>query len=175
MHALRDGRFWANAGPAEAVDEHYDLIVVGAGISGLASAFLYRQQAGAGARILILDNSDNFGGHAVRNEFVASNGRRIIGYGGSKSLQTPSFFSPAVSKFMTDIGIDVGKFDKWYDRRWAATATSRPAVFFSRETFGADGLFNIDGKAGRMDRAHAARRKGERRSRHAIERAGRSV
>ena len=147
MHALRDGRFWANAGPAEALDEHYDLIVVGAGISGLASAFLYRQQAGPGARILLLENSGDFGGHAVRNEFTASNGRRIIGYGGSKSLQTPSFFSPAVSKFMADVGIDVGKFDKWYDRRWAADRGLGPAVFFNRETFGADGLFRTDGKA----------------------------
>ncbi len=146
MHALRDGRFWANAGAAETVDEHYDLIVVGAGISGLASAFLYRQQAGAGARILILDNSEDFGGHAVRNEFTASNGRRILGYGGSKSLQTPSFFSPAVSKFMADVGIDVSKFDKWYDRRWAADRGLGPAVFLSRETFGADGLFRTAGK-----------------------------
>ena len=147
MHALRDGRFWSNAGPAEALGEHYDLIVVGAGVSGLASAFLYRQQAGAGARILLLENSGDFGGHAVRNEFTASNGRRIIGYGGSKSLQTPSFFSPAVSKFMGDVGIDVGKFDKWYDRRWAADRGLGPAVFFNRETFGADGLFRTDGKA----------------------------
>jgi spermidine dehydrogenase len=145
MHALRDGRFWENAGPAQAVDAPYDLIVVGAGISGLASAFLYRQQAGAGVRILILDNSADFGGHAVRNEFTASNGRRIIGYGGSKSLQTPSFFSPAVSKFMTDVGIDVRKFDNWYDRRWAADRGLGPAVFFGRETFGADGLFKTDG------------------------------
>ncbi len=146
MHALRDGRFWANAGPAEALDEQYDLIVIGAGISGLASAFLYRQQAGAGARILILENSGDFGGHAVRNDFTASNGRHIIGYGGSKSLQTPSFFSPAVSSFMDDVGIDAGKFDKWYDRRWAAERGLGPAVFLSRETFGADGLFRTDGK-----------------------------
>lgn len=147
MHALRDGRFWANAGPAEAIDERYDLIVIGAGISGLASAFLYRQQAGAGSRILILDNSEDFGGHASRNEFTASNGRRVIGYGGSKSLQTPSFFSPAVSKFIADIGIDVGKFETWFDRRWAADRGLGPAVFLTQEAFGAGGLFRTDGKA----------------------------
>jgi spermidine dehydrogenase len=147
MHALRDGRFWSSAGPPEAVGEHYDLIVIGAGVSGLASAFLYRQQAEPGARILVLENSGIFGGHAVRNEFTASNGRRLIGYGGSKSLQTPSFFSPAVSKFMGDVGIDVRKFDKWYDRRWAADRGLGPAVFLSHETFGADGLFRTDGKA----------------------------
>jgi spermidine dehydrogenase len=147
MHALRDGRFWANAGSPEALDERYDLIVVGAGISGLASAFLYRQQAGLDARILVLDASEDFGGHASRNEFTASSGRRIIGYGGSKSLQTPSFFSPAVTKFIADIGIDVGRFDKWFDQRWAVDRGLGPSVFLNREAFGQDGLFRTDGKA----------------------------
>ena len=74
MHSLRDGSFWQTAGAPEDTGEVYDLIVVGAGISGLAAAFLYRQQAGSQARILILDNNDDFGGHARRNEFTASNG-----------------------------------------------------------------------------------------------------
>jgi hypothetical protein len=94
MHALRDKSFWETAGTPEASGEHYDLIVVGAGISGLAAAFLFQQQAGTGSRILILDNSEDFGGHARRNEFTAANGRRIFGYGGSESFQSPGFFSP---------------------------------------------------------------------------------
>ena len=53
----------------EALEEHYDLVVVGAGMSGLAAAYYYRQQVGPNARILILDNHDDFGGHAKRNEF----------------------------------------------------------------------------------------------------------
>ncbi len=145
MHALRDGRFWTNVGAPEETSEHYDLIVVGAGISGLAAAFLFRQQAGARSRILILENSGDFGGHASRNEFIASNGRRIVGYGGSESLQSPSFFSPAVSKLVDDIGIDVSKFETWFDRRWAADRGLGPAVFLTRETFGSDGLFRTDG------------------------------
>src|SRR6516225_5567277 len=64
MHAIRDGSFWDTAGAPSATGEHYDLVVVGAGISGLAAAFLFRQRAGSGARILILDNTDDFGGHA---------------------------------------------------------------------------------------------------------------
>ena len=48
--------------------EAYDLIVVGGGISGLAAAYFFRKQA-AKSRILILDNHDDFGGHARRNEF----------------------------------------------------------------------------------------------------------
>src|SRR5688572_22035699 len=66
LHALRDGTFWAKAGPAEATAEVYDLVVVGGGISGLAAAFLYRQQSGGKARILILEACDDFGGHARR-------------------------------------------------------------------------------------------------------------
>ena len=147
MHALRDGQFWKNVGAAEATGEHYDLIVVGAGISGLASAFLFRQQAGAGTPILILDNSEDFGGHARRNEFIASNGRRIIGYGGSESFQSPSFFSPAVSKLIADLGIELAKFETWFDQRWAEDRGLNEAAFFTRETFGADALVRTEGKA----------------------------
>ena len=68
-HAVRDGTFWETAGKAVDPHETYDLIVVGAGLSGLAAAYFYRKQAGASARILILDNHDDFGGHAKRNEF----------------------------------------------------------------------------------------------------------
>ena len=91
----------------EATGESYDLVVVGGGISGLAAAFLYRQQVGDAARMLILENNDDFGGHARRNEFTTSDGRLVIGYGGSQSLQTPSYFTPLVNKVLTDIGIEI--------------------------------------------------------------------
>ena len=48
------------------VEEHYDLVVVGGGISGLAAAFFYGHQNGPSARILILENHDDFGGHSKR-------------------------------------------------------------------------------------------------------------
>src|SRR6516164_8244375 len=41
-----------------AIEEHYDLVVVGGGISGLSAAWFYRRAAGPGARILIIDNHD---------------------------------------------------------------------------------------------------------------------
>jgi spermidine dehydrogenase len=72
-HSLRDGEFWDSAGKPESTGEKYDLVVVGGGISGLAAAYFYRQHAGANARILILDNHDDFGGHAKRNEFRSGN------------------------------------------------------------------------------------------------------
>src|SRR5579863_1907100 len=87
-HSLRDGEFWDSAGKPESTGEKYDLVVVGGGISGLAAAYFYRQQAGANARILILDNHDDFGGHAKRNEFRAAN-RLLFSYGGTQSIESP--------------------------------------------------------------------------------------
>ena len=83
-HDLRDGKTFALDGVP--IEERYDLVVVGGGISGLAAAWFYRRASPA-ARILILDNHDDFGGHAKRNELTLD-GRRIIGYGGSESMQS---------------------------------------------------------------------------------------
>ena len=73
--------------------EHYDLVIVGAGLSGLAAAYFYQRQYGAGSRILLLDNHDDFGGHAKRNEHLIS-GRRLISYGGSQTLVEPGLAPP---------------------------------------------------------------------------------
>jgi spermidine dehydrogenase len=80
-HALRDGSFWDSVGQPIDTRESYDLIIVGGGISGLAAAYFYRKQAGSSARILILDNHDDFGGHAKRNEFRPA-GRLLLANGG---------------------------------------------------------------------------------------------
>lgn len=138
MHAIRDGDFWDTAPAPQATGERYDLVVVGGGISGLAAALLYRQQVGEQARILILENNDDFGGHARRNEFKASNGKTILGYGGSQTLQTPSYFSPLVNKVLADVGIDLGVFKDWYDSAWHEERGLGEAVFFAQEVFGTD-------------------------------------
>lgn len=147
LHALRDGAFWDKAGLTETTAETYDLVVVGGGISGLAAAFLYRQQSGGKARILILEACDDFGGHARRNEFTAHNGRKVIGYGGSQSLQTPSYFSSAVKQVLADIAVDTGKFKTYYDQGWAERLKLGPAVFFAKERFGADRLVRVTDSA----------------------------
>src|SRR5215469_10714541 len=95
-HSLRDGIFWDSAGNPEDTGETYDLIIVGGGISGLAAAHFYRKIAGAKARILILDNHDDFGGHAKRNEFRVENTFRL-GFGGTFSIESPAPYS-AVAK-----------------------------------------------------------------------------
>ncbi len=148
MHSVRDGEYFTGLEDAE-IDsgESYDLVVVGAGISGLAAAYLYRQQAGPKARILILDNHDDFGGHAKRNEFTASNGKMLLGYGGSQSLQTPSFFSPAVKQLMRDVGIHTKRFEKYYDSKWFEDRNLKEGFFFAKEKFGSDKLVVQEEKA----------------------------
>jgi spermidine dehydrogenase len=138
-HSLRDGTFWNSAPAPEPTGETYDLIVVGGGISGLAAAYLYRQQK-PDAKVLVLENNDEFGGHARRNEFTASNGKKLIGYGGSQSLQTPTYFSGAVKKLLTDIGIDLSKFETYYDQSWHEDRELGDAVLFRKEDWGVDKL-----------------------------------
>ncbi|VTR56714.1 protoporphyrinogen oxidase [Serratia fonticola] len=62
------------------IEEEFDLVVVGAGISGLAAACFWQQMKGKQQRILLIDNHDDFGGHAKRNEFSSENGT-LLGYG----------------------------------------------------------------------------------------------
>ena len=139
MHAVRDGSFWSSAPALKATGESYDLVVVGGGISGLAAALLYRQQK-PDASVLILENNDEFGGDARRNEFTASNGKTLIGYGGSQSLQTPSQFSPLVQKVLLDIGIETERFEEFYDQDWWDNHSLSDAHFFRKEDFGTDAL-----------------------------------
>lgn len=138
MHAIRDGAFDPNAAATD-TGESYDLVVVGAGISGLTAAFVWRQQ-NPGARVLLIDPLADFGGHAKRNEFTASNGQRLIGYGGSQSLQTPTYFSPAVHQVLADIGIEVAKFEEYYDQSWAEERGLSSALFFDAAQWGVDRL-----------------------------------
>lgn len=132
MHAVRDGTFWESALAIAATGEHYDLVVVGGGISGLAAARLYQRQQ-PGAKILILENNADFGGHAQRNEFVASNGQTIIGYGGSQSLQTPTYFSPLVKDVLADIGVQYERFEEFYDSEWHEQRGLGDAILFRKE------------------------------------------
>src|SRR5688572_9533776 len=101
-HEIRDGRFTADM-PRDR-DGVYDLVVVGAGISGLSAAYFYRM-ARPNARVLILDNHDDFGGHAKRNEFMLG-GRLHLLNGGTELIDSPRAYSAAASGLLNRLGID---------------------------------------------------------------------
>lgn len=115
----------------------YDLVVVGAGISGLAVARFYQQRFGADASILILDNNDDFGGHARRNEFRIGKALRIA-YGGSQSLDAPSRFPRSARALLKDLAVDTGWFDEAYDWDFFRRHKLGQAVFFDEATYGRD-------------------------------------
>ena len=145
--ALEGRRFALDGLP---VEEAYDLVVVGGGISGLAAAWFYRR-AIPQARILVLDNHDDFGGHARRNEFRLD-GRLVIGYGGSESLQSPRTLYSGVAKgLLRDLGVDVARFDTAFERTLYPSLGLARGLFFAREAFGRDALVSGDALAAAGD------------------------
>ena len=121
------------------IDEHYDLVVVGAGLSGLAAAVFYRQQHGPDKTILILDNHDDFGGHAKRNEHTID-GQTLISYGGSQTLVEPRTADPVIRKLLTDIGVDLYRFDSAFDQGFYARHGLSATTYFNAKQFGRDTL-----------------------------------
>src|SRR5882724_1952709 len=139
MHKVRDAAFWDDASKPEDTGESYDLVVVGGGISGLTAAHYFRKAAGDKARVLILDNHDDFGGHAKRNEFRGGDAFRL-GFGGTYSIESPAPYSAVAKGLIEELGIDVPSYPKYVNRNLYRSFGLSPKIFFDKETFGADKL-----------------------------------
>ena len=131
----REGRRdWGSVKEPDA--DLYDLVVVGGGASGLSAAYFYRQ-AHPGARILIIDNHDDFGGHAKRNELRAA-GRTLLTHGGSEILQGPDNYSDVAKGLFHDLGIQPKRLGAAFDVDFYKRNGLTAGLYFDRETFGVD-------------------------------------
>jgi spermidine dehydrogenase len=136
--AIDAGRYAQFPGIDVDTNETYDLVIVGGGLSGLSAAYFW-QKALPNQRILILDNHDDFGGHAKRNEFV-HDGRTYLSFGGTMSIATPYPYSYLSKRLVEDLGIDVTKNAEVTSRVLFDTHGLGPSTFFDKEHFGEDRL-----------------------------------
>jgi spermidine dehydrogenase len=140
-HGIRDGRRYQI--DAEPIAEHYEVVIIGAGIGGLASAhYLHRWRPAA--RILILDNHDEFGGHARRNEFNVD-GRLLLGYGGSESLDAPRLrWTRVARECVASLGVSLDRLEGAFNVELYPGMGLSSGLFFPREIYGVDRLVTGD-------------------------------
>lgn len=135
-HMLRDGQKF-NFSSLKPKQE-YDLVVVGAGISGLAAACFYQNKFGKNKKILILDNHDDFGGHARRNKIELDDGT-ILSYGGSESFQSPkALYSKEVVDLLSSLGVNIDNLAKRFDVNFYPDLNLSRGVYFYKAEFGVD-------------------------------------
>src|SRR5579863_3360815 len=163
-HSMRDGDFWEKAGKPIETGERFDLVVVGGGISGLSAAQFFRQ-ANPNARILILENHDDFGGHAKRNEFTVGD-RKLLGYGGTFSIESPAPYSAVAKGLVEELGITVADYDKYVSRNLYRSLGLKPSIYFDQKTFGTDVVVEnplaVGGSESELDNVEATNRLWER-------------
>ena len=148
-HALRDRRSVDLSSVAH-TGETYDLVVVGGGMSGLAAAYYFVKNVGRRAKVLILDNHDDFGGHAKRNEF-RHNSKLLAINGGTLNIEAPARYFETSKQLLRDVGIDLDRFtsSNAKNRTLYRSLGLNNAHFFDKETWGADRLVVREDGGGR--------------------------
>jgi spermidine dehydrogenase len=139
-HQLRDRRTADLTGVTK-LNETYDLVIVGAGMSGLGAAYYFLKNAGRSARVLVLDNHDDFGGHAKRNEF-RHNGRLMAINGGTLNIEARDRYNQPAKELLHDIGVDLDRFEtaNRTNHDLYRSLGLRNSHFFDKENWGSDRL-----------------------------------
>ena len=147
-HQLRDRRQW-DVNSALDTGETYDLVIVGGGLSGLSAAYYFIRDAGRNVKVLVLDNHDDFGGHAKRNEFHYD-GRMLALNGGTLNIESWGRYNEHARAVLHDIGIDIDRFLSTNEKNrtlYRSLGLTGQATFFDKETWGVDKLL-VRGAAG---------------------------
>ena len=144
-HLIRDGKRWDNSVDSVDTGEMFDLVVVGGGISGLAAAYFFQKEHGLDTRILIIENHDDFGGHAKRNEFQYKD-RMLIDLGGAEFIENPNSYPEQARALIDDLGIDTSQSREVFNHELYSSLGLRGGIFFESNAFAKDKL--VAGKQG---------------------------
>lgn len=99
-HGIRDHAY-DEAGLPEA--EHFDLVIVGGGPTGLLAAYEYAKLTGGAKRCLVLENHPVFGGACKQNDFLVE-GVRLTGPQAANDFAVPRPGTP-VDVMWTELGL----------------------------------------------------------------------
>ena len=88
---------------------------------------------GSSAKILLLENHDDFGGHAKRNEFHQS-GEMVLSLGGTHNLEWWKF-SDVVNRLLSELGIDPPAMRREMTFEYGWDAPNSPAMWFDADTY----------------------------------------